>query len=554
MVVPYDGLDGNIPKGYSQFLCFLLDCFGLGMHSVEKLMKSCHLSFNLPEGGARKRSDRADNTCHLQDEKTDCEEECKRSLLPYHGSQILCKLHSCSGRPLQKGEDIIRSANAEKHTNPRRDGLNGWTTSWIVNTKERIVKSTLTFVAKFWWAVVRLRLFPTGGDNTSVEDKAVLVASLVLVFPLNMEEIITQDMNFRAVKLSTSFPFPCLITRLCREAHVPIFAGIDVEIYATKNYDLEKSKDEPIYELKLHEPIPEVFEPIGQNARATKASTKPAKEAIGGELVCRASPIHTFIPSTSDAAMTQPERQSAETSSSMPRPSPYAFTPANFSRVVRKADIQDKQLKLFAEQLGPFVNRVITDSLEPYEHLHARMDDMEVRVNDRLKDLTVLELSRVVAELKKAQNNILKLQQERQTPEFSLVEFEESKDDPKAIGKWTRDDFRDEGKSHKKKKHKRSKQEKAELKEALKQSRMEAQICIKEMRPRVGGASSSSASPVERHITGVIVHSELTTLATPSPATDATPHDPLSVIPSIEATTDGSRVTPPQTIVPDSGV
>ncbi|MCD9558669.1 hypothetical protein HAX54_016199 [Datura stramonium] len=67
---------------------------------------------------------------------------------------------------------------------------------------------------------------------------------------------------------------------------------------------------------------------------------------------------------------------------------------------------------------------------------------------------------------------------ERQPPEFSIVKFEELEDDapfidlfgehPKAIGKCSRDDVRDEGKSHKKKKHMSSKQEKAELQVARK--------------------------------------------------------------------------------------
>ncbi|MCD7459801.1 hypothetical protein HAX54_041999 [Datura stramonium] len=71
-------------------------------------------------------------------------------------------------------------------------------------------------------------------------------------------------------------------------------------------------------------------------------------------------------------------------------------------RAVKKADKQDKQLKLFAEQLGLFINRSVTTYLEPYKHFHARMDDMEARVNDRLKDLTLLESARVAVELKKA--------------------------------------------------------------------------------------------------------------------------------------------------------
>ncbi|MCD9560506.1 hypothetical protein HAX54_019201 [Datura stramonium] len=119
------------------------------------------------------------------------------------------------------------------------------------------------------------------------------------------------------------------------------------------------------------------------------------------------------------------------------------------------------------------------------------MDDMEVRVNDRLKDLTVPELARVADERKKAQNDILKLQQEKQPPEFSIAEFEELEDDapfidllgdqPKATDKCLRDDVSDEGKSHKKKKHKHNKYEKAKLREALKLSRAEEEMHIEQM-------------------------------------------------------------------------
>ncbi|MCE3050706.1 hypothetical protein HAX54_047913 [Datura stramonium] len=97
-------------------------------------------------------------------------------------------------------------------------------------------------------------------DNTLAEVRAVLVANLMSEFPLNMGVIIAKEINWRVVKLSTSLPFPCLITQLCREAHVPILAGKDVETYATNKYELEKSKYESRYDLKLHKTIPEVFD------------------------------------------------------------------------------------------------------------------------------------------------------------------------------------------------------------------------------------------------------------------------------------------------------
>ncbi|MCD9639397.1 hypothetical protein HAX54_023840 [Datura stramonium] len=150
-----------------------------------------------------------------------------------------------------------------------------------------------------------------------------------------MGVIIVNEINSRAMKLSTSLPFPCLIIRLCREAHLPIRARIDFETLATKKYDLEKSKDEIRYGLKLRKPVTE-----------------------------------------------------------------YALTPANFAKRVRKADIHEKQLKLFAEQLRTFVDRAITADLEPYVSLHACIDDMEAQINDRLKDLSMLDLAKFAAELK----------------------------------------------------------------------------------------------------------------------------------------------------------
>ncbi|MCE3049549.1 hypothetical protein HAX54_045137 [Datura stramonium] len=161
-------------------------------------------------------------------------------------------------------------------------------------------------------------IYCEGGDNTLAKDRVVLVASLVLRFLLNMGAIITEERMWRAVRLSTSLPFPCLMTRLCREAHVPIFAGIDVESYSTRRYDLEKSKDESRYEFKLHKIIPEVFRPNGQTARATETSTKLVGEAIGAELVCQAALIHISTLSTSSTTATQLERELSKTSSAIP--------------------------------------------------------------------------------------------------------------------------------------------------------------------------------------------------------------------------------------------
>ncbi|MCD9644993.1 hypothetical protein HAX54_033621 [Datura stramonium] len=129
------------------------------------------------------------------------------------------------------------------------------------------------------------------GDNTLAEERVVLRASLMYGFPLNMEAIIAEEINWRVVKFPTSLPFPSLIARLCKEAYVPILAGIDVETYAIKKYDLAKSKDETRYDLKLHKPIPKVFESSGKSAKEAETTTDPAGVATEMELVCYAALI-----------------------------------------------------------------------------------------------------------------------------------------------------------------------------------------------------------------------------------------------------------------------
>ncbi|MCE3216955.1 hypothetical protein HAX54_009655, partial [Datura stramonium] len=134
-------------------------------------------------------------------------------------------------------------------------------------------------------------------------------------------------------------------------------AEIDVETPATMKYDLEKSKDETRYDLKHHKPITEL-QGRGQSTMLPK--------------------------STSGAAATQPRAESAETSSVVPQSSQYVLTPTNFAKMVCKADKHEKQLKLFAEQLGTFVDKAITTALESYASLHAHIDDMEAQATENI--------------------------------------------------------------------------------------------------------------------------------------------------------------------------
>ncbi|MCE3050122.1 hypothetical protein HAX54_046503 [Datura stramonium] len=69
------------------------------------------------------------------------------------------------------------------------------------------------------------------------------------------------------------------------EAHVPILAEIDFETYAIKNNDLEKSKNETWYDLKLHKSVIEVFGPYGPSATIAEATTDLGEAVVGTKSV-----------------------------------------------------------------------------------------------------------------------------------------------------------------------------------------------------------------------------------------------------------------------------
>ncbi|MCE0481176.1 hypothetical protein HAX54_038675 [Datura stramonium] len=120
----------------------------------------------------------------------------------------------------------------------------------------------------------------------------------------------------------------------------------------------------------------------GQGEGMVEAPTNMARATTGTEPMSLVGPPHT-----SSAVGVTPREESNETSSTAPQ--------------------------------------AITATLKPYAILHACIDDMEARVNDRIKDLIMLDLSKFAVTLKRAQDDIVRLQQERQNQEFPITIFEE---------------------------------------------------------------------------------------------------------------------------------
>ncbi|KAF3648307.1 hypothetical protein FXO38_03288 [Capsicum annuum] len=108
---------------------------------------------------------------------------------------------------------------------------------WLTNLNERIFKASPTQEARFWWSVVCTHLMPNEGDNILGDDRAILVTILVAKLNLNFGEIIAEEMKIWVSRPKTTYPFPCLIMRLCKAANIPVVTGIDIELPTKKNYN-----------------------------------------------------------------------------------------------------------------------------------------------------------------------------------------------------------------------------------------------------------------------------------------------------------------------------
>lgn len=94
--------------------------------------------------------------------------------------------------------------------------------SWATNLREHIAKSFLSFRAKFWWAILRLRLMPIEGDTHLDKHRAILVASLIVGLKIDFGQIIAEEIFVRAHRVSSVLPFSYLIMKLCRQANMPL--------------------------------------------------------------------------------------------------------------------------------------------------------------------------------------------------------------------------------------------------------------------------------------------------------------------------------------------
>lgn len=67
----------------------------------------------------------------------------------------------------------------------------------------------------------------------------------------------------------------------------------------------------------------------------------------------------------------------------------------------------EQQLNVWDKEFKPFMDRVVDEALKLYENLHAWMDNMEEHINNRLRELLILDLARIINDLKQEHTDIV---------------------------------------------------------------------------------------------------------------------------------------------------
>lgn len=123
---------------------------------------------------------------------------------------------------------------------------------WVTNPRVPIAKSSLNFVTKFWWSVVRVRLHPTGNDKMVQLSNTSLIARLMSKYGINVGWIIATKMWDWALSDRADMPYLCLIWALCCLGYIPTTRYLDGRITpkGVVNITLIKNVTNPLFRVR----------------------------------------------------------------------------------------------------------------------------------------------------------------------------------------------------------------------------------------------------------------------------------------------------------------
>ena len=182
----------------------------------------------------------------------------------------------------------------------------------MTEQKGAIKKANLTFTAKFLWLLVHHFLSPTGADNIVTWDREVLMAAMIAGFEVYFAWLLQAVMHEREFKVTTTYPFPCMIFALCRSAGVPIW-HVDQLKTPQGTVDVGLIRDEANELAPRRGPRPELpplsddlVDTVAKSRTATQASTDTTPvESISGSSPAPSSSRTTPLPALFTLARVQ---------------------------------------------------------------------------------------------------------------------------------------------------------------------------------------------------------------------------------------------------------
>ena len=101
--------------------------------------------------------------------------------------------------------------------------VDGESADWVTEPKGAIKKANLTFTTKLLSLLVGHCLSAIAADNIVTWDRVVFMAAMIAGFEVDFAWLLQAVMHERDFKVTTTYPFRCMIFSLCRSAGVPIW-------------------------------------------------------------------------------------------------------------------------------------------------------------------------------------------------------------------------------------------------------------------------------------------------------------------------------------------
>ena len=98
--------------------------------------------------------------------------------------------------------------------------VDGVGAAWVIELKGAIKKANLNFMGKFLCMIYCHCLSPTAVDTIVTWDRSLLMAAMKAGFEVDFAWLLHAVMHERDFKVTTTYPFPCMIFSLCRSAGV----------------------------------------------------------------------------------------------------------------------------------------------------------------------------------------------------------------------------------------------------------------------------------------------------------------------------------------------